>query len=341
MRSFHLGCLQGIGSRDVGPRSGVVSVWSVTKTPGHVLIRNGVKPMRVGLSATVFDNGIVNAPEGAPHFLIVGACKSGTTSLYDDLAAHPDAALPTEKEPDILHQATSPEEALGLWRKHFGRIGRDKIRGEASTTYTMAPDCADVSDLARAALGPEARIIYIMRDPIHRIESHLAHDFAAKRLERPEFDRTALDIGRYVACSDYARQIKPWINAFERRNVLPVIFEDYVRARYDCARSVASFVGLDPTRLPARSAVSNPRDSRRAPKTSPLGRFVSGRFYRQRLRWMFPDVLRQAAKVVLIKKREIPPVRLAPETRIELARRLAHVPDGLRQLGIEPGDWCG
>lgn len=286
------------------------------------------------------DRGLPAVPEGAPHFLIVGACKAGTTTLYDDLALHPDSFMPADKEPDILHRGQDPDEVLTMWRRHFRGAPQGALRGEGSTYYTMTPDRADVSGLARRVLGPEARIIYIMRHPLRRIESHLGHDHIAGRVAAEDFDRAALEETRYVAWSDYARQMAPWIEAFGRENVLPVIFERFVSERHSTARAVASFIGLDPDRLPARSGVSNARDSMRVPKGKMLSRLLNSTTYRQRLRGLVPDGMRQVLRQAVSRRAGAPvEVALQEETLAELRLRLSHVPGALRALGITPGDW--
>lgn len=64
-----------------------------------------------------------------PHFLIIGACKSGTTSLYDDLARHPDGNMPHDKEPAILHKAAGdPVRARSLWSARSSRGDEAAIR---------------------------------------------------------------------------------------------------------------------------------------------------------------------------------------------------------------------
>lgn len=279
-------------------------------------------------------------PKGAPHFLIIGACKAGTTTLYDDLALHPDSFMPSEKEPDILHRGQDPDEILAMWRRHFRSAPQGAVRGEGSTYYTMTPDRPDVSGLARRVLGPEARIIYIMRHPLRRIESHLGHDYIAGRVALEDFDRAALEETRYVAWSDYARQVAPWIEAFSHENVLPVFFERFVSDRHSTARAVASFIGLDPDRLPARNGVSNARDSMRVPKSKVLSILLNSAIYRQRLRGLVPDGLRQVLRQA-VSRRDGTSVEIAlqEQTLAELQRRLSHVPGALLALGITPTDW--
>lgn len=275
-----------------------------------------------------------------PSFLIIGACKAGTTTLYDDLARHPDSAMPSDKEPDILHRASGdPAEARRLWDAHFSGMPIRAIRGEASTYYTMLQDFGEVASLARAALGPDLRLVYLMRDPVTRIESHLAHDYSVGRLPSDDFDRHALEEPRFVDWSNYALQLRPWIAAFGREALMPLVFEEFIRDRNSVAARVASFVGLDPVRLPECTGVSNVRGTQRAPRSSLLSQIQRSALYRRGLRPLLPARLHGALREGMTSARHVPKITLAPATVAEVRSRLCNLEDELRALDIPVGPW--
>jgi hypothetical protein len=123
-----------------------------------------------------------------PHFVIVGAPKCGTTSLYRYLQQHPRVFMPENKEPRFFWDypvasfefgtkqfhpsvVTAPDEYLGLFRD----APAGAILGEASTDYLSCPGVA-----ARLhAWNPEAKIIVMLRDPIDRAYSEYQHSIAA------------------------------------------------------------------------------------------------------------------------------------------------------------------
>src|SRR5204863_2222453 len=81
-----------------------------------------------------------------PNFLIIGAQKSGTTSLYRYLQMHPDVFMPRNKEPDFFVAERNWPMGLDWYEAHFA-AARDAIAiGEASTTYTMYPHYAGVPE---------------------------------------------------------------------------------------------------------------------------------------------------------------------------------------------------
>ncbi len=122
------------------------------------------------------------------HFVIVGAPKCGTTSLYRYLQQHPRVFMPENKEPRFFcdypvasfefgtkqfHPSvvTAPDEYLGLFRD----APPGAILGEASTDYLS---CQGVAERLHA-WNPEAKIIVMLRDPIDRAYSEYQHSIAA------------------------------------------------------------------------------------------------------------------------------------------------------------------
>ena len=119
----------------------------------------------------------VSTPDAAgPNLFVVGAAKSGTTSLWTHLDAHPDVFMSRPKEPHFFSRATTPVEQLvkdpveyaGL----FARGAAHRYRGDASPSYLWDPDS---SARIREAV-PGARIIISLRDPVERAYSnYLGH----------------------------------------------------------------------------------------------------------------------------------------------------------------------
>lgn len=105
-------------------------------------------------------------------FVIIGAMKAGTTSLFDFLAAHPRVCAPTNKEPHYFTRGYRLPAAY--YRRLFRSCEPGQLRGEASPTYSWVqrfPDCP--ARLARDA--PDVRIVFVVRDPLERALSQLRH----------------------------------------------------------------------------------------------------------------------------------------------------------------------
>jgi len=104
--------------------------------------------------------------DARPNFLIAGAAKSGTTSLYAWLKQHDEVFLPDIKEPTYFvdhYSRLNWEGYLSLFKPGAGR----RLRGEASASYLSAPEAPQH---IRNALGP-IKIILVLRDPVQRARS--------------------------------------------------------------------------------------------------------------------------------------------------------------------------
>lgn len=230
--------------------------------------------------------------------LIVGAMKSGTSSLFSLLAQHPQVCPSRWKEPEFFSRPP-------LWRgRSYPELWRFDPRLhacaiEASTGYSKHPQpplwaAAGNPDLHvprriaehAEASGASVRLIYIMRDPVDRVESQLAHQVAKGRIE-PD-DTPDEQIRHAVAVSSYATQLDRFHEAFEPGQVLLLDFEDLK----DGERSGAlldrcrGFLGLDEFEFEAR-----PPENTRADIGGPASVLSEGQ--RDRLREeLAPEVAR-------------------------------------------------
>src|ERR687891_2907647 len=139
-----------------------------------------------------------------PNLLIIGAQKWGTTSLHAYLDLHPDVHMSAEKELDFFIADRGWRNGPDWYARRF----RDDaaVRGEASPNYTAWPVWDGVPERA-ASLVRGARLVYLVRDPIERLESH----YLQRRLQDGERGDVATVIGDvhdprnlFVARSRYA-----------------------------------------------------------------------------------------------------------------------------------------
>lgn len=179
-----------------------------------------------------------------PTFFVIGAAKSGTTSLNSYLAAHPEIVM---TEPRELHFMVGPH-----WREHAARYARHfkgeaAIRGDCSPGYSVYPWNPLVSEHI-AELVPGARLIYVVRDPIDRaiatFAQSVAHGGERQPLEaavRPEDQRNY-----YLAGSRFATQLEVYLQRFEQDQLLVVDQGDLRNRRAEVLRSAFEHVGADP-----------------------------------------------------------------------------------------------
>jgi hypothetical protein len=184
-----------------------------------------------------------------PTFLVIGAMKAGTTSLYEYVRSHPDVYMPDEKELDFFVAEKRWGRGLGWYSEQFEPGAGARARGEASTNYTKDPLFAGVAGRIASAL-PEVRLVYLVRNPIERIRSQYLHGLSAGWERRP-IDRAVLEEPQYVDVSRYAHQLDRYLDHFSREQILVVHAENLRDDRIGVVRRVFSFIGVDPTWHPA------------------------------------------------------------------------------------------
>ncbi|MFT3865056.1 MAG: sulfotransferase [Solirubrobacterales bacterium] len=186
-----------------------------------------------------------------PTFVIIGSAKSGTTALHSYLSAHPEIHMSAVKE---THYFADPS---GYFP--FGRIGDRTeyeaqfetnlaIRGETSPSYSLYPLQRDVPKRLRAAI-PGAKIIYLVRDPLARMEALYRQRAAWQRLG--SFEETIGDVedplNEYACGSRYMRQLDQYLEHFRREQIMVVDQDELRHGRRATLAAVFAFLDADPS----------------------------------------------------------------------------------------------
>jgi Sulfotransferase domain len=186
----------------------------------------------------------VRAEGRLPDFLVIGAMKAGTTSLHHYLGAHPQVFMPKVKELDFFTEELSWRRGWDWYRRQFAAVDADiKAVGEASTSYTKYPRYQGVAERIGRHL-PNARLIYVVRDPFERIRSHYQHNVAIGQEEKPIDEAVTLN-PVYVDYSRYALQFERYLQHFDRSQMLLLTSEDLRLRREDTIQNVLEFIGVD------------------------------------------------------------------------------------------------
>lgn len=174
--------------------------------------------------------------ERFPNLFLVGAMRAGTTALTEALSAHPDIHMSDFKEPaffadpvELAKDSRIVSEAgfagdVERYLTLFQNAGNVTYLGESSTHYTKLPRITDVAK-RMIQMSPDARIIYLVRDPVERTLSHYRYAVRTK-----EENRSCLVAVQsepiYCAVSDYARQIEPFLDLFGPEQVFVAVLEE-------------------------------------------------------------------------------------------------------------------
>lgn len=185
-----------------------------------------------------------------PDFLLIGAMKCGTTSLYHYLRDHPQIFMPAIKAPEFFAEEGNWGRGIAWYRRQFEGAGDDVVAiGEASNVYTKFPRYRGVP--ARIAQHiPRARLVYVVRDPIDRIRSHYQTRLT-EGTERAPIGRAVRENPIYVDYSRYAMQLDRYLDHFPREQLLVITAEGLRGDRLSTIRAVYEFLGARPAHVPS------------------------------------------------------------------------------------------
>ncbi|MBW4710790.1 sulfotransferase domain-containing protein [Roseobacter sp. YSTF-M11] len=149
---------------------------------------------------------------GRPDFLIIGAMKSGTTTLQTQLAAQDGVFMTTPKEPNFFSDDDVYARGAGWYHSLFDAAAPGDLKGEASTHYTKLPTYPQTVP-RMAAMLEAPRLIYVIRDPVARAVSHYIHEWSEGRMDRDPVAAFATH-AELVEYGRYPRQLAPFIAEF-------------------------------------------------------------------------------------------------------------------------------
>lgn len=230
--------------------------------------------------------GLVPTAAGFPDFFIVGAPRSGTTSLFEALRQHPALFMPERKEPhhfcpdldsgsylDSLYFTRRREDYLAL----FQGAGSGQLTGEASTSYLLSRESARLIH----DVNPEARILVMLRHPIQMFESFhsrrylsgaedladLREALAAEEDRRagrriPETARNVPAL-QYRAVARYGEQLQRFVEQFPQDRIHAMVFDDFRLDPMATYRDAYRFLGVDPAFEPNVAVENAARQVRR------------------------------------------------------------------------------
>lgn len=176
-----------------------------------------------------------------PDFFIIGAAKSGTTTLYKYLCRHPKVFMSTPKEMSYFSKDEVFERGVQWYANLFADAKSTQICGEASTTYSRWPLYEKTVERLYAA-QPDAKLIYLLRNPVDRAFSFYAHrmrenvttSFEAFLESTPE----AIDSGRYMT------QIQQYLEVFPEKQLHLLFTSDMREDPQATLASAGQFLGL-------------------------------------------------------------------------------------------------
>lgn len=228
-----------------------------------------------------------------PDFLVIGAMKAGTTSLWSGLRDTPGVFVPMEKEPNVLGAPGYSEgSARSSYERLFAPSTIGDLKGECSTYYSKGEDVHLAPVRAFDLIGPEVRLVYCVREPIDRLISHYRHICAVGKTSGTlkaalDEDKSLIEAGRYSVHAE------AWSKVFGRSSIRFVESSTLASDWPTAFKGVLEHVGLTgPVSVVSRPAL-NGADTYKPRVGSVAAQIVGSRFYQDRLRPRVPESARR------------------------------------------------
>jgi len=248
--------------------------------------------------------------EQFPNFLIIGANKAGTTSIYSYCSQHPQIFMSKIKEPMFF--SASPEFANTLRKNNNSKssnLANPKVvnsieeyqnlfvggesaiaRGEASTSYLASPS-KTIPKIK--SMNPSMKIIACLRNPIDRAFSGYTMYHSAG-LEKRSFEEAIADEiagkfdgvppgRRYLCLGKYYWSLKKYLQAFGEEKVLILLFDDLKQNPTQFVKNIFDFLDVDSNFSPSTNVKLNTSGhwlkNKEKPKISDKARTICQRFF--------------------------------------------------------------
>jgi hypothetical protein len=282
-----------------------------------------------------------------PNLFIIGAMKSGTTSLHSLLDQSAQLSMSTVKEPARFISADETEalkkefKAIyddNFWNDHekylllFSSNQDALYYGESSTAYTKYPTLKSPAQEINN-FNPDSKIIYIIRNPAKRAISEYWHQ-VFKGQETLPIEQALTENSRYLQHSDYPLQISQYLSLFPLDQVKIIIFEELITDEESVIDNISQWLGIKSYR----------------PKTEHLNSFSElapaffDKSYLKPFKDLLPNTLKSKIKSFLFdsKKEKLRNILGKQEHKIlqELTVYYQNlIPEWEKKLGISLSDW--
>jgi hypothetical protein len=281
-----------------------------------------------------------------PHsldFVIIGAMKAGTTTLFEYLKQHPDMFMPASKEVPFFTEPASRAEYDSFLAQHFSRRGTAACVGKATPHYLLDTACASHIH----SLEPEIRMIAILRDPVERAYSHYRM-MVRRELESRDFgavadrwiaDRASDDRG-YFEYGLYGRYLGAYCEVFDADQLHVTTTAELERDPQSVLDSITSFLGIQsfaPESLGVRSHQGGTRQ--RLPVLRRIGRSSVGRAVQRRMPQAQLQRIRYSFNLWNSVPEPVQSIPLSAATLNEVQSRFLEDAASLSTLGM-PAPWA-
>lgn len=186
-----------------------------------------------------------------PDFLIIGAAKSGTSTLFTYLSKHPQIYTPPKeqtfllrhKEPNFFGDDENYAKGIECYASLFNGAKPHQLCCEASTDYAKWPQFPESAARIASTL-PKVKLIYIMRHPVERAYSYYVHLHRGKKVQET-FEEHLQRTSVCLDGSEYMIQIEQYLKFFPRESFLFLFLEEVSQKTTTTLQKTCVFLGID------------------------------------------------------------------------------------------------
>ncbi|MBL7929813.1 MAG: sulfotransferase [Bacteroidia bacterium] len=283
--------------------------------------------------------------ENWPNFLVIGAAKCGTTSLYHYLKSHPEVYMSPIKEPNYFSSDINPEnfsqqykdierrkrlnldayvkgdmkrEVWGYFvreRHHytglFKNVSNEKAIGEISNSYLFSKEAAiNIKNTL-----PSVKLIAILRNPVERMYSHYMANLRDGKTYKPFRQEVEEDYHQpvkgwytthcYVEMGLYYEQIKRFLDIFPKEQIRIYLYDDLKNYPETLLKDVSLFLGID-AGFKFNTALKF--NEAKVPKNEKLLYWLSASGLKKNIFRLMPDSKKEKLKSLFFKKEKAKPL---------------------------------
>lgn len=268
-------------------------------------------------------------------FVVIGAMRAGTTTLHQLLSHHPGISMARDKETDYFIAEKNWSRGPEWYGAQFNPACA--FWGEASPNYAKGRDFPGVPErIARNA--PNARLVYVVRDPVSRAVSQYHHSWNMGLLETPPDDLPGgHEYQSLIDISSYGRQLGLWRAHFATEQILIVDFDALVAAPQDQIDRILAHIGAPPMQIDGINGQNGTAELSRVPR--PLLKLAHGPL-RPLLTALLGQQSREAIRKLLARGKQRRPPAFPEAVLARMRADLAGDAARFRQMtGMEQAHW--
>lgn len=180
-----------------------------------------------------------------PNFIIAGASKSGTTSLFNYLRQHPQICMPQKKELFFFNNEKNYSKGINYYSSFFRHCSYNYLTGESTPNYLTKLDTVPSRIFYHI---PNVKLIFILRNPIEVSYSTYWYHISRGELNTPLsfFNLLKTNPSHWIFSSAFhADRLAHYFRIFPRKNIHVIFFDELKISPFECLEKICSFLEIE------------------------------------------------------------------------------------------------